>query len=80
MGACISVLNKCTYRICVIIGPPKKEKPKGRAMVSRYYAKEEEEEEEEENERAAIIDTGMFSVKVRVYMLLIVLSLSDPME
>ena len=36
-----------------LIGPPKKKK-----MV---------EEEEEDEERVAVIDTGMFSVKVRIH-------------
>ena len=41
-----------TY-VCTLIGPRKKKR-----MV---------EEEEEDEERVAVIDTGMFSVKVRIY-------------
>ena len=50
------------YKVCALIltyvGPSKK----------RKKIKEEEEEEDDDDERVAVIDTGMFSVKVRIYV------------
>ena len=59
---CVFVCLVNTYRICILTGPSRKTKT-GKGVVPMYFDKEEE---EEDNERAAIIDTGMFSVKVRM--------------